>query len=139
MARGHPDGTVRNYSGVTEAARVTLMRDRKETGMNRLIMAVALAGALALPAAVPAHEGHVHKALGTIASVKATQLDVKTTDGKAVTIVFDAKTPVTRGKDKLDTAALKAGDRISVEYTEGKDKINTAKTIKLGESPAARK
>lgn len=107
--------------------------------MNRLIMAVALAGALALPAAVPAHEGHVHKALGTIASVKATQLDVKTTDGKVVTIVFDAKTPVTRGKDKLDTAALKAGDRISVEYTEGKDKINTAKTIKLGESPAARK
>lgn len=108
--------------------------------MNRmLIMAVALAGALALPAAVSAHEGHVHKVLGTIASVQATQLDVKTTDGKIVTIVFDAKTPVTRGKAKLDAAALKTGDRISVDYTEGKDKINTAKTIKLGESPAARK
>ena len=107
--------------------------------MNRtLIIAVALAGALAMPGLLYAHEGHAHKVLGTIARVQATQIEVKTTDGKVLAIVFDAKTPITRGAAKLDATALKAGDRVSVEYTEAK-KINTAKTIKLGESPASRK
>jgi hypothetical protein len=80
----------------------------------------------------------VHKVLGTIERVQAARLDVKGTDGKVVEIVFDAKTPITRGKAKLDATALKIGDRVSVDYTETK-KINTAQTIKLGDTPAARK
>ena len=107
--------------------------------MNRtLIIAVALAGAAALPVAVFAHEGHVHKVLGTIASVQANQVEVKTTAGNVLAIVFDAKTPITRGKTRLDATALKVGDRVSVDYTEAK-KTNTAKAIKLGASPAGRK
>jgi len=93
---------------------------------------------LTLPAAALAHEGHVHKALGTVASIAGNQVEVKTTDGKAVTVVLDAKTVFTRGKVKLDATALKVGERVSVDYTELK-KVNTAKTIKLAETPAAPK
>ncbi len=103
--------------------------------MRMLVMAVALAAAVLLPGAAYAHEGHVHKVLGTIERVQANQIDVKATDGKLLAIVFDAKTAITRGKAKLDATALKVGDRVSVDYTEAK-KINTATPIKLGESPA---
>src|SRR5687767_8918545 len=82
-----------------------------------------------------AHEGHTHKILGTVASVQANQIDVKSTDGKLVTIVLDAKTAITRGKDKLGATALKVGERVSVDYTQAKT-VNTAKTIKLGTAPA---
>ena len=94
--------------------------------------------ALVLPAVARAHEGHPHKVLGTVASVQGNRVEVKTTDGKAVTIVLDAKTTITRGKAKFDAAALKAGERVSVEYVEEK-KTNMAKTIKLAEAPAAAK
>ena len=87
-----------------------------------------------------AHEGHTHKVLGTIASVQTNQIEVTGTDGKVLTIVFDAKTAITRGKDKLDATALKFGERVSVDYTQAK-KTNTAKTIKLGTAapPPAKK
>jgi hypothetical protein len=89
---------------------------------------------LALVAPAMAHEGHVHKILGTVASVQANQIDVKSTDGKVVTVVLDAKTAITRGKDKLAATALKVGERVSVDYTQAKT-INTATTIKLGTTP----
>src|SRR5687768_11608232 len=91
--------------------------------------------ALALATPALAHEGHVHKVLGTVASVQTNQIEVKGTDGKMLTIVFDAKTAITRGKEKLDAAALKVGERVSVDYTQAKN-TNTAKTIKLGTAPA---
>ena len=90
---------------------------------------------LTLVAPVMAHEGHTHKVLGTVASVQAHQIEVKGTDGKVVTILLDAKTAITRGKDKLDAAALKVGERVSVDYTQAKN-TNTAKAIKLGTAPA---
>jgi hypothetical protein len=103
--------------------------------MKKWIMAAAIAAAVMLPAAVRAHEGHMHKALGTIAGVQGNQVEVKTTDGKVITVVLDAKTAVTRAKVKLDSAALKVGERVAVDYTQAKS-VNTAKTIKLGETPA---
>ena len=57
-----------------------------------------------------------------MASVQGNQVEVKTTDGKVVTVVFDAKTAVTRGKTKLDAAALKVGERVSVDYTQAKER-----------------
>ena len=106
--------------------------------MKRGILAVVAAAALLLPVVARAHEGHTHKALGTIASVQSNQLEVKTTDGKIVTVVLDAKTAITRAKVKLDANALKIGERVSVDYTQAKN-VNTAKTIKLGEQPAPSK
>lgn len=95
--------------------------------------------ALMLPAAAVAHEGHVHKALGTVATIETKQIAVKTTDGKLLTVLLDAKaTTITRGKAKLDASAIKVGERVSVDYTE-KSKVYTAKAIKLAEVPAVAK
>lgn len=93
---------------------------------------------LLLPAAAQAHEGHVHKALGTVASIATGQVVVKTTDGKVLSVLLNATTTITRGKVKLDATALKVGERVSVDYTE-KKKVFTAKAIKLAELPASPK
>ena len=103
-----------------------------------LIPALVLAAAIVSPALVAAHEGHTHKILGTVASIQGTHVEVKTTDGKVITVMLDAKTAVTRGKARLDATALKIGERVSVEYTQLKT-VNTAKTIKLGQAPAPAK
>ena len=104
---------------------------------NRLV-AMLVVAALALPVVAGAHEGHTHKALGTISSVQGGQIEVKTTEGKNLTVMLDAKTTVTRGKDKLDATALKVGERVSVDYVEAK-KVMTARAIKLGTTTVAKK
>jgi hypothetical protein len=105
---------------------------------TRWIVGALMVAALALPGAVRAHEGHVHKALGTIASVQGEQVEIKTTDGKRVTVVVDKKTTVTRGKDKLDAAALKVGERVSVDYVE-QNKIMIAQGFKLATALVTKK
>jgi hypothetical protein len=105
---------------------------------KKSIVAVALAGALVIPAVARAHGGHAHKVMGTVSSVEGNHVMVKTTDGKTVMVMLDSKTAITRGKMKLDATALKAGERVVVEGTEAKDMV-TAKTVKLGELAAAAK
>lgn len=100
------------------------------------IIAAVIAGALVLPVVAGAHGGHTHKVMGTVASVDGTHVVVTTTDGKTMIVMLDTKTAVTRGKTKLDAAAVKVGERVVVEGTE-QNKTVTAKTIKLGETPAA--
>ena len=77
-------------------------------------IAAMVVTALISPAVTRAHEGHLHKALGSIASVQGENVEIKTTDGKTVTVTLDKKTTVTRGKEKLDATALKVGERVSV-------------------------
>ena len=107
--------------------------------MNRnWISALVLACMLIVPAAVRAHDGHMHKALGTVASITGEQVDIKTTDGKSLTVMLDKKTTLTRGKETLDVTALKIGERVSVDYME-KNKVKTAHAIKLATATTAKK
>ena len=107
--------------------------------MNKTwFVAIVLAGALVLPVVARAHEGHAHKVMGTVASVDGDHLMVKTADGKSVMVMIDKKTAITRGKTKLDAAALKVGDRVVAEGMEEKNMI-MAKTVKLGALAAAAK
>ena len=78
---------------------------------DRLLAGAALTAILAVanPGALAAHAGHTHKVLGTVASVQGSHVEVKTTDGKTVTVMLDAKTKITRGKEKLDASAIKVG------------------------------
>ena len=103
---------------------------------KKWIVASVLAGALVLPVAARAHEGHAHKVMGTVASIEGTNVMVKTTDGKTVMVMLDAKTKITQGKNKVEPAALKVGDRVVAEGKEDKGMI-TAATVKLGEVSAA--
>jgi hypothetical protein len=101
-----------------------------------LITGLILAAVLVVPAVSHAHEGHAHKVMGTISSVDGKNLMVKTTDGKTVMVMLDAKTKITQGKNKVDASALKVGDRIVAEGPEEKEMI-TATTVQLGTAPAA--
>src|SRR5688500_14151867 len=103
--------------------------------LKKLAVAVALAGALVIPAAVRAHEGHTHKVMGTVSSIDGKNVVVKTTDGKTVTVVLGAKTKITQGKKTIDATALKVGNRLVAEGTEDKA-ILMATTVRLGEVPA---
>jgi hypothetical protein len=97
-----------------------------------------LAAALLIPTVAPAHEGHAHKVMGTVSSVDGNNLMVKTTDGKTVMVMLDGKTKLTKGKTKIDVAAVKAGDRIVAEGPEEKEMI-MATTVKIGTAPTPAK
>lgn len=82
-----------------------------------------------------AHPGHTHRVMGTVTLHHENHLEVKTKEGKTVAIVLNEKTAVFRGKDKLDLAALKEGERVVVDVGDGKAPL-TARVIRLG-APAA--
>jgi hypothetical protein len=103
--------------------------------MKQWMTVLALCASLMVPAIARAHEGHLHKALGTVASVDGQHVVVKTTDGKSITVMLDKDTTVTRGKEKLDAAAVKAGLRVSVDYME-ENKMMMAHAIKLAAAQA---
>ena len=108
--------------------------------INKSMVGAALAAVLAFagPGTLAAHEGHTHKVLGIVASVQGNHVEVKTTDGKSVTVMLDAKTKVTRGKEKLDASAIKVGGRVSIDAMQEKDMM-MAQAVKLGIATAAKK
>jgi hypothetical protein len=90
--------------------------------MRRFVVVASLAvvAALAIPGYALAHEGHVHKVMGTVATVHENHLDVKTTDGKISTVTLNEKTKILRGKAKATAEDLKPGERVVVSATEKK-------------------
>jgi hypothetical protein len=113
---------------------------RRTAMIDKLLVGAALAALLAFagPAPLAAHGGHTHKVLGTVASVQGNHVEVKTNDGKSVTVMLDAKTKITRGKEKLDASAIKVGGRVSIDAMQEKDMM-MAQAVKLGIVTAAKK
>lgn len=103
---------------------------------RKWIVGIALVGALAVPVVGWAHGGHAHKVMGTVSSVQGNHVEIKGTDGKIVVVTLNQKTAITRGRTKLDVTALKAGERVSIDYTQDKS-VNTATAVKLGTAPVA--
>lgn len=104
--------------------------------MNRYsIVGVALVASLAVPAVGVAHEGHAHKVMGTVSSIDGNHVMVKTTDGKTVMVMLDAKTKVTQGQAKVTAGALKVGARIVAEGADDKGTIKAAR-VQLGAAPS---
>lgn len=104
--------------------------------MNKIWMAaVALLIACAVPSVSFAHGGHAHKVMGTVSSVDGQNFMVKTTDGKTVMVMMDAKTKITRGKIKVDATSVKVGERIVAEGAEEKTMI-MATSVQLPTPPA---
>lgn len=95
----------------------------------------ALVTALAIPGVSFAHEGHAHKVMGTVSSVDGKNMMVKTTDGKTVMVMMDAKTKILRGKAKAEAAELKVGERIVAEGAEDHEMI-MATSVQLAAAPA---
>lgn len=108
--------------------------------MKQWLMVVTVCAMLIAPVAAWAHEGHMHKALGTVASIDGPHVALKTTDGKSMTVMLDKETAVTRGKEKVDASAIQVGARISVDYMEEKGMM-MARAVKLATAttPAKKK
>lgn len=105
---------------------------------NMRIAVAALACVLIVPAAVPAHEGHAHKFMGTLSSVQEAQFEVKTTDGKMLVFQVDAKTVYQRGKAKVVGKDLKVGERVVVSALQvPAGKTMTAQLVQLAAAQAA--
>jgi len=103
---------------------------------HRWIVGIALTMALVVPSFALAHEGHAHKVMGTVSSIDGDHVMLKTTDGKTVMVMLDAKTKITQGKVKVAASALKVGDRIVAEGTEDKAMV-MATSVQLGAAPVA--
>ncbi len=101
---------------------------------------IALVCALALvwaPAVITAHEGHGHKAMGTVTAVRAdkNEFEIKATNGKAVVLSVG---PATKFKKGAATAALKdvlVGLRVAVVY-EQKGQALQASEVAIGVAAA---
>jgi hypothetical protein len=95
-------------------------------------MAVIVALALVLGArGIQAHKGHSHKIMGTVTTRHENHLEVKTPDGKTVTITLNEKTSILRGKAKINVNELQAGQRVVIDVGDGKDPLS-AREVKLG-------
>ena len=94
--------------------------------MKRLV-ALALAAVLLGPAALAAHEGHIHKTIGTVSAIHENHVEVKDTKGKVTTFALDATTKIRRAKAKAGAGDIKVGDRVVVSTREIKD--NTGKVV----------
>ena len=107
--------------------------------MNRTWFAAMLVAlTLIVPATLLAHAGHMHKALGTVTSVQSPHVEIKTTDGKTMTVMLDKDTTITRGSEKVDASAVKVGERVSVDYMEEKGMM-MAHAIKLSKTSSQAK
>ena len=99
----------------------------------RVLLSMVVLVMLAAPAA-RAHEGHAHKIMGTIASVRADRLDIKATDGKTASVVLNNKTKILRGSDSVKTTDLKVGERIVATAMEQKNKTMLATELRVAAS-----
>jgi len=79
-------------------------------------VAAAIAVFLAMPLALLAHgHGHVQ---GTVNSVDANQIDVKTSDGKSRKVALTGKTKYVRGDAAAGIGDVKPGERVVVHLAE---------------------
>ena len=89
------------------------MTRRKRTPLP---VAAALATLLAMPVTLVAHgHGHVQ---GTVNSIDAAKIDVRTADGKSRHVRLTAKTKYVRGDAAARIADVKPGERVVVHLGE---------------------
>jgi hypothetical protein len=84
-----------------------------------------------LPRLVAAHDGHVHKIMGTVTARDARHVEVKTPSGENLSIAINAKTVVTRDKRKVSLSEVQTGRRVVVDIGNGEDPL-IAREIQVG-------
>ena len=107
--------------------------------MHTLVRALAVAALLALPSMAIAHEGHAHKVMGTVTATTAEQFEMKTPEGKVVTVKLNPKTTFARGKQKAGVADVKVGERVVVEVASEKEMVATSVTMAAPTPAVAKK
>ena len=101
--------------------------------------AIITALMLAVPPGIAsAHEGHAHTVMGTVTMHHDNHLELKTADGKTVTVTLNEKTTVVRGTQKLTLADVIEGQRVVVDVGDGKPPL-MARQVKVGAARTTKK
>ncbi len=105
--------------------------------MRKVAIVLATLSLAAYAGRLSAHPGHQHKALGTVTVVDRSHIEIKTKDGKTVSLQLDAETKFMSGKTAAAVTDVKVGQRVAVTYVEKNEKA-VAKEVLLGvtEAPA---
>ena len=78
-----------------------------------------------------AHDGHVHKIMGTVTARDAKHLEVKTPSGENLSIAITPKTTATRNKRKVPLSEVQVGRRVVVAIGNGEDPLQAGE-IQVG-------
>ena len=93
---------------------------------------LALIGLVVVRAAALAHEGHHHRAMGTVKLIHEERLVLALSEGKEQTFVLSEATKYLRGSAATTKGDVAAGERAVVMY-ESKEGAHRALEVKLGE------
>ncbi|MBI4266724.1 MAG: hypothetical protein HY657_20345 [Acidobacteria bacterium] len=105
--------------------------------MTRLGCVAVLLTTLTVPV-VWAHDGHVHKIMGTVTARGDEVVEVRTPSGEVLSIAINAKTVVRRDKRKVAVTAVEVGRRVVVDIGNGEDPL-IAREIQVGVAEAVTK
>jgi hypothetical protein len=70
-----------------------------------------------------AHDGHVHRIMGTVMARDAKHVEVKTPSGEVLSIAITPKTTAMRNKKKVDLGEVQVGRRVVVDIGNGEDPL----------------
>jgi hypothetical protein len=91
----------------------------------------ALSIAVVLPVLAAAHDGHVHKIMGTVTARDAKHVEVKTPSGEHLSIAITPKTTATRSKRRVPLSEVQVGRRVVVAIGNGEDPLEAGE-IQVG-------
>lgn len=88
--------------------------------------------------AANAHDGHIHRIMGTVTARDAKHLEVKTPSGENLSIAITSKTWATRDKRKVPLSEVQVGRRVVVDIGNGEDPLGAGE-IQVGATRIAEK
>jgi len=97
-----------------------------------LSLAALLGGA---PGLLAAHEGHVHKVMGTVVAIEASRIEVDTQDAKKQSYALTKETVYRRGKASAAASDVKVGARVVLSVVEEHGTKNVSEVL-MAEAPA---
>ena len=96
-----------------------------------LVVLIFLGVTWIVPRLAAAHDGHVHKIMGTVTARDAKHLEVKTPSGEILSIAITPKTTATRNKRKVSLSEVQVGRRVVVAIGNGEDPLQAGE-IQVG-------
>ena len=103
-----------------------------KTAAAVLSLAALLGGA---PGPLAAHEGHVHKVMGTVVAIEASRIEVDTQDAKKQSYALTKETVYRRGKASATASDVRVGARVVLSVVE-EHGAKTVTEVLMAEAPA---
>jgi hypothetical protein len=106
------------------------MLNRRRAEMKRILTIATLLTTFLTAVPLFAHEGHDH-IMGTVTRAEKGRIEIKGTDGKAVSVAVTAATVYSKGKDAAAFADVRPGVRVAIEAVKGKAGLE-ATEVRIG-------